>query len=120
MDDGDTFNLSDNWQNIAAVCSKDPIITNTDAATLLLRVAMTPDLTVCTPAANADSTCLNFDSSRITPVNGKTYDLCGPPGNCVVGEILMEAAEAIQFKCTNNANMTGGSVEITPGVTVQL
>jgi hypothetical protein len=56
---------------------------------------MSSNLKVCTPAANAHSTCLSFDSSQITPVNGKTYDLCGPPGNYIVGEILREATEAI-------------------------
>lgn len=41
---------------------------------LLSRVAMAPSLEACTPA---DGRCANLDISKITPVSGQTYDICG-------------------------------------------
>ncbi|KAF2428962.1 hypothetical protein EJ08DRAFT_308592 [Tothia fuscella] len=120
IDDADASDLVDEWQSVPVTC-RDSTISNADAMILSLRVVMTPSLKVCTPDASARSKCLNFDTSQIEPVNGQTYSLCGPSGTCIAGDTLQDAIKALQFKCTNsNTNTTGGSVEVMPGITVQL
>jgi hypothetical protein len=74
--------------------------------TLLLKVAMTPDLDTCTPntflppgaqlAPRAfDSGCFNLDPSEVTPVNDQTYHLRGPTKPYATFPVMLDAAIAL-------------------------
>lgn len=97
-----------------------PHLDSKSGCTLLLRVALTPNLKACTPA---DGSCADFDASKITPVNGQTYNICGngkfSSGNmCVEAKTILAAATALQFNCSS-AGLVGGSVDVGGEVTIR-
>jgi hypothetical protein len=108
------------WQNITVACNSH--VDSETGYTLLLRVAMTPNLDACVQdgpvAPGAEYPCTPFNQSQITAVNGQTYDICGPLGACATFMEIVNAASALQYKCLDSHGNVGGSADIGGGMSL--
>ena len=107
------------WINYMAICN-DTGVDYATAYTLSLRVAISTTLNQCVPKDAVSSDCVNLDTSQVTPVNGQTFDLCGPPGACANYTDIFNGVQSLLNYCNSTEGMLGGSVEIAPDVTIQI
>jgi hypothetical protein len=71
------------------------------------------------PAGDIDA-CITLDPLNVSPINGKSYVICGPPGSCSPWANITDGAMALQFKCIDSEGNVGGRVDIGGGMFLEL